>query len=61
MIVKEAVAELLKQNQEDEFYMFYKTKDGKLTFISEITDISHGAICDEYGNLIKGVLALKSN
>ena len=59
MLVKEIVAELLKQNQESEAFMFHKSADGKLSFTSDISSIAHGMVYDEYGNQRLGVLIEK--
>lgn len=59
MKVKEVIEALKLQNPEDEVFMFYKTPDQKLTFSSDVTHISKGAVYDEYGNLITGVLINK--
>jgi hypothetical protein len=59
MKVKEMVAELLKLDPNEEVYMFFKTVDRKCSFTSDVTTVANGAIYDEYGNLIPGVLILK--
>lgn len=56
MTVKEIKEQLEKYDENEEVYMFFKTPDGKLQFSSDIQDVSSGAIVDEYGNLVKGVL-----
>lgn len=59
MKVKEAIELLSKLDKEEELFMFFKSPDGKLQFSSDISGISQGAVCDEYGKLIKGVLISK--
>ncbi len=59
MKVKDVLEALKTQDPEDEAFMFFKTPDGNLTFSSEITCVSKGAIYDKYGRLTKGVLMMK--
>lgn len=59
MLVKEVVAEMFKQDQESETFMFHKSSDAKLSFTSDISDIARGMVYDEYGNQILGVLIMK--
>lgn len=61
MKVKEAIEALKKQNPEDELFMFYKTKDQKLTFSSNVNLITKGAVYDEYGKLVTGVLMTRED
>lgn len=61
MKVKEALEALKKQNPEDELFMFYKTKDQKLTFSSNVDLIAKGAVYDEYGKLVTGVLLTRED
>jgi hypothetical protein len=56
MTVKEIKEQLEQYDENEEVYMFFKTPDGKLQFSSDIQEVSSGAIVDEYGNLVKGVL-----
>jgi len=56
MNVKEVIEKLEQYDGDKEVFMFFKTPDGKLQFSSDIQTISSGAIVDQYGNLIKGVL-----
>ncbi len=61
MKVRDLIKELEKQNQDNKVFMFYKTSDRQLTFTSDITTASKGAVYTEYGELIKGVLIMKEN
>jgi hypothetical protein len=56
MTVKDIKEQLDQYDENEDVYMFFKTYDGKLQFSSDIHDVSSGAIVDEYGNLVKGVL-----
>ncbi len=59
MIVSEVIKALQNQDPNAEVFMFLKTKDGKMSFTSEITEVDEGAVYDEYGGLVKGVLITK--
>ena len=59
MKVKELVKQLLELNQEKETFMFFKTPDGQCVFTSDISLVANGAIVNEYGQLVEGVLVMK--
>lgn len=56
MKVKEIKERLEQYDENEDVYMFFKTLDGKLQFSSDIQDVYCGAVVDEYGDLVKGVL-----
>ncbi len=60
MIVSEVIKALEKQNPNAEVYMFIKSADCKMEFTSNITNVSEGAVRDEYGELQSGVLISKN-
>lgn len=57
--VKEVIELLQKENQEAEVFMFHQSNDGELTFRSDITYVGEGAVYNQYGQLLKGVLISK--
>jgi len=59
MKVKKLVEQLLKLDQEKETFMFFKTPDGLCVFSSDISLVANGAIVNEYGQLVEGVLVMK--
>ena len=59
MKVKDLVKQLLDLDQEKETYMFLKTPDGKCVFSSDISLVANGAVFNEYGQLVEGVLVMK--
>lgn len=60
MIVQDLVEALKEMNPSDEVFMFVKTLDGNLQFMSTIDDVDEGSVIDEYGQFQKGVLLSKN-
>lgn len=56
MKVKELKEKLEQFDEDKEVFMFFKTPDGRLQFSSNVEEVDDGAVIDEYGGLVKGVL-----
>ncbi len=59
MKVAEAIELLQKQDPNDEIFISFISPDRQMKIQSNITHICKGAITDDYGNLVTGVLIMK--